>query len=68
MAVKTLTYLVWSNKHSMWHRPEAAGYTADIVEAGRYTEGAALDLVVKASHSGKIEGANIMIAAPEHFG
>lgn len=65
MPVKTLIYLVWSNKHSSWHGPDARGYTNVTEAAGRFTEGEALDLVVKGAHSGKRETANVMVAAPE---
>ena len=31
------TYLIWSNEHGAWWRPNAAGYTMRIEEAGRYS-------------------------------
>ena len=67
MPVKTLTYVLWSNEHQMWHAPNGNGYTPEILDAGRYSEGAALDLVVKAAHSGLVSRADIMVAAPECF-
>lgn len=29
-------YLIWSNQHGMWWRPNHSGYTRFIEEAGRY--------------------------------
>lgn len=31
-------WLIWSTYHGAWHRPEAAGYTVDIAEAGLFTK------------------------------
>jgi hypothetical protein len=30
-------WLVWSNEHSAWWRPNAAGYCTNVLDAGRYT-------------------------------
>lgn len=30
-------YLIWSNEHRAWWRPNAHGYTVHIEQAGRYT-------------------------------
>lgn len=30
-------YLIWSNEHSAWWRPNSRGYTLDVGKAGRYT-------------------------------
>lgn len=30
-------YLVWSNEHRAWWRPNSAGYTTHVASAGRYT-------------------------------
>ena len=35
-------YLVWSNEHRMWWRPNSCGYTTDIAQAGRYTRAEAI--------------------------
>lgn len=64
---KTITYLLWSNEHEGWHIAEKHGYTQDIAQAGRFSEGKALDAVVAAAHSGLRERAYVMVAAPEHF-
>lgn len=35
-------YLVWSNEHRAWWRPNSAGYTTQLDKAGRYTKNEAL--------------------------
>lgn len=64
---KALTYLLWSNEHEGWHVEGMHGYTANVEEAGRFSEGKALDAIVAASHAGLREKAYVMVAAPEHF-
>lgn len=29
-------YLIWSNEHKAWWRPDSRGYTIDVAQAGRY--------------------------------
>jgi len=36
-------YLIWSNEHGAWWRPNSAGYTSEIERAGRYTRAQAID-------------------------
>ena len=36
-----MRYLIWSWEHLAWWRPNGQGYTRDVEEAGRYTEGEA---------------------------
>ena len=31
-------YVIWSWRHSQWWKPDHAGYTSHLSEAGRYTE------------------------------
>ena len=57
-----IKYLLWSNKHQMWWRPDARGYTGDIVEAGRYTKAAAIRYVVKSAQCGLLSGVTCMVA------
>lgn len=40
----TERYLVWSNQHKCWWRPNSAGYTRDVREAGRYSRAEAVDI------------------------
>jgi hypothetical protein len=35
-------YLIWSNEHRMWWRPNKAGYTTSLATAGRYSREEAL--------------------------
>lgn len=37
-------YLIWSNEHRMWWRPNRSGYTRDIAQAGRYDKGDAIQI------------------------
>ncbi len=37
-------YLIWSNQHSAWWRPDSCGYTMLIEDAGRYSRTAAIGI------------------------
>lgn len=37
-------YLVWSNQHRAWWRPNSCGYTTDIRSAGRYSRDEAISI------------------------
>ena len=37
-------YLIWSNEHDAWWRPESCGYTTFIESAGRYSKAEAEDI------------------------
>jgi hypothetical protein len=45
-------FLVWSNQHRMWWRPNGRGYTEYIEEAGRYDRAAADRIVADATIGG----------------
>lgn len=42
-------YLVWSNEHKSWWRPNFRGYATDITFAGIYNRDDALDIVRNAT-------------------
>lgn len=47
-------YLIWSNEHRAWWRPNSRGYTIDIGKAGRYTRLDALKhCATRDQHSGQ---------------
>lgn len=35
--IESPTWLIWSNEHRAWWRPDCRGYTHRVEEAGRYT-------------------------------
>lgn len=41
-------YLIWSNEHQLWWRPNNRGYTSDLSQAGRYHRSEALAICGKA--------------------
>jgi hypothetical protein len=47
-------YLVWSNQHGAWWRPNRRGYTSAIEEAGRYTLDEAQRIVANATLDGRL--------------
>lgn len=67
VATSPIVYLLWSNKHSMWWRPDAQGYTADIAEAGRFDHTAADRYVVQSANHGMLSAVTCMVAAPDNW-
>ena len=63
-----ITYLLWSNKHQAWWRPDGYGYTADIGEAGRFGEDDATGYVIRSAHGGVLGHGVCMVAAPDNWG
>lgn len=47
-----MRFLVWSNEHHMWWRPNHSGYTEFIEEAGRYGRSYAEEIVSRATLDG----------------
>ena len=41
-------YLIWSNEHAAWWRPESAGYTIHVAAAGRYPRSEAISICASA--------------------
>lgn len=62
-----VVYLLWSNKHDMWWRPDDRGYTNNQDEAGRYSEAEAIERVVQSAHSGRLAQVTCMVAAPDNW-
>ncbi len=45
-------WLVWSNEHEAWWRPNSSGYTVHVDNAGRYTHEEAMKIQTEASYRG----------------
>lgn len=43
-----MRYLIWAWDHEAWYRPNRAGYTTEVHQAGRYTKEEAGDIVTDA--------------------
>ncbi len=44
------SYLIWSNEHVAWWRPNSCGYTVHINAAGRYSREKALEICKGANY------------------
>ena len=64
---KPLTFLLWANDRMMWWKAMGCGYTADINEAGRFSQSDALVEVLNSAFAGRLDQATVMIAAPENW-
>jgi len=60
-------YLVWSNEHDAWWKPNRCGYTHDVWRAGRYDQAAAAEICQRAAHGwrGGSPPPEVMVSAPE---
>jgi hypothetical protein len=75
-----MKFLVWSNQHRMWWRPNHRGYTEFVEEAGRYERPAAETIVARATLDGQLNvrredpvtgqwysrASEVLMLAPEH--
>lgn len=61
-----LTYLVWSNQYRSWWRPDGAGYTYDIWDAGRYNAADATKTCNRRTWSADGPPPEVMVLAPEY--
>lgn len=41
-------YLIWSNEHRAWWRPNSRGYTVELEAAGRYSRAEAISIAANA--------------------
>lgn len=56
-------FLIWSEEHGRWWKASRWGYTSQIREAGRYSEGEAASIVNSANYGGRFH--EIAIPVPE---
>lgn len=56
-------WLVWSNEHAAWWRPNWRGYTCIIKDAGRYPKRVADQICREANYGGRVN--EVTVLAPE---
>ncbi|HEY9410982.1 MAG TPA: hypothetical protein VIP77_15495 [Jiangellaceae bacterium] len=61
-------WLVWSNEHDAWWKPNRCGYHHDVWQAGRYSERDAAGICRSAAHGwrGGSPPPEVMVSAPEN--
>lgn len=62
-----IKYLVWSNEHQRWWRPNSMGYTPYLKEAGRYTEQEAIKCALSGALNGILAKADVIVADYDTF-
>jgi len=60
-----MMFRLWSNKHGMWWRANARGYTSEVDEAGLYTEERAVRHVVQSAYHGLVSQVTCMVVAAD---
>jgi hypothetical protein len=58
-------YLVWSNEHRAWWKPEERGYTRKVSRAGRYSREVAFKIAATRGGGWPVDGNPYEIAIPE---
>jgi len=61
---KGRNWLIYSNEHGAWWKPDSRGYTRSIDEAGRYTEEEARDICNEAGLNNEGIPQEVMVEAP----
>lgn len=51
MEIDSIKWLIWSNEHHAWWRPNCQGYTQHKKDAGRYSWSDALDIIDTANYA-----------------
>lgn len=62
-----VVYLLWSQSHNAWWKPDGRGYTESLDEAGRLSEADAVRYVVRSAQSGIRDKVTFMVAAPDNW-
>jgi hypothetical protein len=62
-----IAYLLWSINHNAYWRPNSAGYTHNVDEAGRYSEAEATRKVIASAQCGIRTQVTCMVAAPDNW-
>ena len=58
-------WLVWSNQHGAWWRPNRSGYTLDVAAAGRYALSDALQCAAARSRCPDGVPPEVIVPSPE---